>query len=128
MMNLTIHPTIPYVMGLQSFYGKGPHPLAWGGSWVTHGKLTTSDISNCINYLCYNDQQYALICTTHLFYALAPTCFSSSLPSPGRILDPSELLEIQIEWVEYHIICGYVTGVPDCHGSVEPRQSGTQVT
>jgi hypothetical protein len=48
-----------------------------------------------------NNQNYALICTTPLFYILAPTCFGSSLPSSGSILDPSELLEIQIEWVVY---------------------------
>jgi hypothetical protein len=44
-----------------------------------------------------NNQHYALICTTPLFYILAPTCFGSSLPSSGSFLDPSELLEIQIE-------------------------------
>jgi hypothetical protein len=44
-----------------------------------------------------NNQHYALICTTPLFYILAPACFSSSLPSPGSFLDPSELLQIQIE-------------------------------
>jgi hypothetical protein len=27
------------------------------------------------------------------FYVLAPTCFGSSLPSSGSLLDPSELLE-----------------------------------
>jgi hypothetical protein len=64
-----------------------------------------------------NDRHYALICTPPLFYVLAPTCFGSSLPSSGSFLDP-ELLEIQIEWVVYHIICGYVTCVPDCHGSI----------
>jgi hypothetical protein len=53
-------------------------------------------------------QQYALICTTPLFYVLAPTCFGSSLPSSGSFLDTSELLEIQIEWV---------AGVADCRGS-----------
>jgi hypothetical protein len=58
-------------------------------------------------------QQYALICTTLLFYILAPTCFGSSLPSSGSFLDPSELLEIQIEWMVYHIMCGYVTCVSD---------------
>jgi hypothetical protein len=26
----------------------------------------------------------------------------------GAFLDPSELLEIQIEWMVYHIVCGYV--------------------
>jgi hypothetical protein len=46
-----------------------------------------------------------------LFYILAPTCFGSSLPSSGSFLDPSELLEIQIEWVVYHIMCGYVVYV-----------------
>jgi hypothetical protein len=43
-----------------------------------------------------------------LFYILASTCFGSSLPSSGSCLDPSELLEIQIRWVLYHIMCGYV--------------------
>jgi hypothetical protein len=46
-----------------------------------------------------NDQQYALICTTPLLYILAPTCFGSSLPSSGSFLEPSELPEIQLEWV-----------------------------
>jgi hypothetical protein len=67
-----------------------------------------------------NNQQYALICTTPLFYILAPTCFGSSLPSSVSFLDPSELLEIQIGWVVYHtsIMCGYVACVPDCRVSV----------
>jgi hypothetical protein len=46
-----------------------------------------------------NNQHYALICTTPLFYLLAPTCFGSSLPSSGSFFDQSELLEIQIDWV-----------------------------
>jgi hypothetical protein len=40
-----------------------------------------------------NNQHYALICTTALFYTLAPTCFGSSLPSLGSFLDPSVLHE-----------------------------------
>jgi hypothetical protein len=64
-----------------------------------------------------NNQQYALICTTPLFYILAPTCFGSSLPSSESFLDVSELLEIQIEWLVCHIMCGYVTCVTDCRGS-----------
>jgi hypothetical protein len=48
----------------------------------------------------------------------APTCFGSSLPSSGSFLDPSELLEIEIERVVYHIMCGYVACVPKCRGSV----------
>jgi hypothetical protein len=51
----------------------------------------------CIIRRSRNNQHYALICTTPLFYILAPTCFGSSLPSSGSFLDPSELLEIQIE-------------------------------
>jgi hypothetical protein len=39
-------------------------------------------------------QQYALIVTSFIyFYVLAPTCFGSSLPSSGSLLDPPELLE-----------------------------------
>jgi hypothetical protein len=44
-----------------------------------------------------NNQHYALNCTNPLFNILAPTCFGSSLPSSWSFLDPSELLEIQIE-------------------------------
>jgi hypothetical protein len=62
----------------------------------------------CIIRRSRNNQHYTLICTTPLFYILAPTCFGSSLPSSGSFLDPSELLEIQIEWVVYHIMFGYV--------------------
>jgi hypothetical protein len=40
-----------------------------------------------------NNQHYAQICTTALFYILAPTCFGSSLPLSGGFLDPSELNE-----------------------------------
>jgi hypothetical protein len=47
----------------------------------------------CIIRRSRNNQQYALIFTTPLFYILAPTCFGGSLPSSGSFLDPSELLE-----------------------------------
>jgi hypothetical protein len=59
-----------------------------------------------------NDQKYEL--TVPLLYSMywLPTCFGSSLPSSGSFLDPSELLEIQIKWVLYHIMCGYVA---TCH-------------
>jgi hypothetical protein len=62
-----------------------------------------------------NNQHYALICTTPLFYTLAPTCFGSSLPSSGSFLDLSELLEIQTEWVVHHIMYGYVCGLSWFH-------------
>jgi hypothetical protein len=69
-----------------------------------------------------NNQQYALILTTPLFCVLAPTCFGSSLQSSGSFLDPPDLLEIEIEWVVYHIMCGYVACVPDFRGSVSPNR------
>jgi hypothetical protein len=72
----------------------------------------------CIIRQSKNNQHYALVCTTPLFYILTPTCFGSSLPSSGSFLDPSELLDIQIEWVVYHIMCSYVACVPDCRDSV----------
>jgi hypothetical protein len=71
----------------------------------------------CIIRRIRKDQQYALICTTPLFYVLAPTRFSSSVLSSGSFLDPPKLLEIWIEWVAYRIMCGYMTCVPDCRGS-----------
>jgi hypothetical protein len=58
-----------------------------------------------------------MIFTTPLLYTLALACFGSSLPSSGNFLDPSELLEIRIEWVVYNIMCGYVTCVSDSRGS-----------
>jgi hypothetical protein len=70
----------------------------------------------CVTRRSRNNQHYALIFTTPLFYVLAPTCFGSSLPSSGSFSDPSELLEIQIEWVVYHIMCGYVACVPQYRG------------
>jgi hypothetical protein len=45
---------------------------------------------------------------------MAPTCFGSSLLSSGSFLDPSDLPEIQIECVLYHIMCGYVACGSDC--------------
>jgi hypothetical protein len=74
----------------------------------------------CIIRYIRKNQQYALICTTPVFNVLAPTCFDSSLPLSGSVLDPSELNEIQIEWVVYHIMSGYLNCVPDCRGQTEP--------
>jgi hypothetical protein len=73
-------------------------------------------ICRLTHVLCHssrNNHYYALICTIPLFYILAPTCFGSSLPSSGSLLDPSELLEMQIEWMVYYLMCGYVACVPD---------------
>jgi hypothetical protein len=51
----------------------------------------------CIIRRSRNNQQLALNYTTPLFNILALTCLGSSLPSSGSFLDPSELLETQIE-------------------------------
>jgi hypothetical protein len=51
----------------------------------------------CIIRRSRNNQHYALNCTTPLFNTLDPKCFGSSLPSSWSFLDPSELLEMQIE-------------------------------
>jgi hypothetical protein len=75
-----------------------PLTLVW---WTQHKHLKVHT---------RKDQQYALICTTPLLL-----CFSSSLQSSGSLLDPPELLVIQIKSVVYHIMCGYATCVPDCH-------------
>jgi hypothetical protein len=72
----------------------------------------------CIIRRSRNNQHYALICTIPLFHILAPTCFGSSLPSSGSFLGPSELLEIQIEWVVYHTMYGYVACVLEYSGSI----------
>jgi hypothetical protein len=37
-------------MGLQTFYGKGPHPLLWAGSLAARGKITIGGIHNRLNY------------------------------------------------------------------------------
>jgi hypothetical protein len=41
------------------------------------------DVPLNIHIFIRKDLQYALICTTPLFYVLAATCFGSSLPSSG---------------------------------------------
>jgi hypothetical protein len=79
----------------------------------------------CIIRRSRNNQLYTLICTSPSFYILAPTCLGSSLPSSGSLLDPSELLEMQIEWVVYNtsIMCVYLACVPDCRGSGRKTQA-----
>jgi hypothetical protein len=60
---------------------------------------------------------------------LAAACIGSSLPSSGSFLEPSELFEIQIEWVVYLVMCGYVACVLSWGvQQTEPLQSGTQAT
>jgi hypothetical protein len=38
-----------WTKGVQTFYGKGPQPSLWAGSWVAHGKLT-SCVLHELNY------------------------------------------------------------------------------
>jgi hypothetical protein len=42
----------------------------------------------------------------------------TSLPTSGSFLDSSEILEIQIEWMIYHIMCDIVACVPEWRCSV----------
>jgi hypothetical protein len=51
-----------------------------------------------------NSQQYAQICTTALFYILAPTCFGSSLPSLRSFWIRLSYMKIQIDLLVYHIM------------------------
>ena len=39
-----------YVMRLQAFHGKWPHPLLWAGSWAACGKITLRGIPNRLYY------------------------------------------------------------------------------
>jgi hypothetical protein len=72
----------------------------------------------CVIKRSRNTQPYALICTTPLFYILAPTCFDSNLPSSGNSwIRLSNFKYVQIEQVVYHIMCGYVACVPRYRGS-----------
>jgi hypothetical protein len=50
-----------------------------------------------------NNHHYAQICTTALFYMLAPTCFGSSLPSSGNFWIRLSDMKVQIDLVVYHI-------------------------
>jgi hypothetical protein len=51
-----------------------------------------------------NNQHYAQICTTALYYILAPTCFGSSLLSSGGFWIRLNYMKIQIDLVVYHIM------------------------
>jgi hypothetical protein len=71
---------------------------------TTYHFLGRRQTDRCVNYsklavqissiIRRKNQQYALIVPSFIyFYVLAPTCFGSSLPSSGSLLDPPELLE-----------------------------------
>jgi hypothetical protein len=64
-------------------------------------------------YLVEKNPNYAQICTTALFYTVAPTCLGSSLPSSGSIWIRLSYMKIQIDLVVYHImwLSGLCAGV-----------------
>jgi hypothetical protein len=53
----------------------------------------------CIIRRSRNNQHHAQICTTALFYILAPKCFGSSLPSSGNFWIRLSDMKIQIDLV-----------------------------
>jgi hypothetical protein len=64
-----------------------------------------------------NDQQYAQICTTALFYIPAPTCFGSSLPTSDSFWIRLSYMKIQIDLVVCHIM---LVKWPVCRSVVVP--------
>jgi hypothetical protein len=73
-------------------------------------------IKNLVYLSGRNNQHYAQVCTTALFYILAPTCFDCSLLSSESFWIRLSYMKIQIDLVVYHIMCGYVACVSECHG------------
>jgi hypothetical protein len=71
----------------------------------------------CITRRSRNDQQYAQICTTSLFYIPAPTCFGNILPSSGSFWIRLSYMKIQIGLVVYHIM---LVKWPVCRSVVGP--------
>jgi hypothetical protein len=65
-----------------------------------------------------NNQHYAQIFTTALFYILAATCFGSSLASSGSFWIHLSYKKIQIDLVVYHIM---LVKWPVCWSVVVPR-------
>jgi hypothetical protein len=64
----------------------------------------SSNVHN-INIKCSrNNQHNSQICTTVLFYMLAPTCFGSSRPSSGSFWIRLELRENTDDKLVYHIM------------------------
>jgi hypothetical protein len=72
---------------------------------------------SCIIRRSRNDQQYAQICTTALFYILVLTCFGSSLPSSGSFWIRLSYMKIQIGLVVYHTM---LDKRPVCRSIVVP--------
>jgi hypothetical protein len=58
----------------------------------------------CIIRSSRNNQHYAQICTTAIFYIVAPTCFGSSLASSGSFWVCPSYMKIQTNLAVYHIM------------------------
>jgi hypothetical protein len=67
----------------------------------------------CIIRRSINNQRYTQICTTALFYTLAPTYFGSSLPSSGSFWIRLSYMKMQVDLVVNHImwLSGLFVGV-----------------
>jgi hypothetical protein len=68
-----------------------------------------------------NNQHNAQICTTGLFYMVAPTCFGSSLPSSGSFRIRPSCMNIPIDLVVYHIM---LVKWPVCRSVVDQSDDG----
>jgi hypothetical protein len=71
------------VMGLQTFYGKGPHTSLWAGSRAARGKITVSVMPDRFNY-----------CVIVIVYAQFTSVASGRITQPGApgVGDPCSLL------------------------------------
>jgi hypothetical protein len=79
----------------------------------------------CIIRRSRNNQHYAQICTTALFYILAPTCCGSSQPSSGSFWIRLSYIKIQIDLVVYSRV---LVKWPVCRSVVVQRHFGTKPT
>jgi hypothetical protein len=57
-----------------------------------------------------NNQHYAQICTTGLFYILAPTCFGSSLPLSESFWICPSYMKTQFNLMLYHTRIMWLSG------------------
>jgi hypothetical protein len=73
-------------MGLQPFYGKGPHPLLWAGSQAACGKITVNDLPNRLNY-----------CVIFIMYTQVTNMAAGRIIQPGR-LHAARVLRVGDPW------------------------------
>jgi hypothetical protein len=132
------HPKDERELHLQTYFwntslqATTPSPPLWGGggglSYIQVDGWFPSNMEQAKTpnpWHSRNNQQYALICTTPLFYVLAPTCFGSSLPSSGGFLDPSWVMW-NTKWmggtISYSVwLCGLCARVSWNHDNLAHR-------